>query len=225
MLCTTCGKNNNEKASYCRQCGAVLGSSSNKVKKKADLPTSINAKKRNWKPVLVGVLVFVLVMASIFTIKILSRPSLVSEKEMTIAEDWSLIQDAKTPDANGFVKQYYENVTFTIHEQVRGEDGTGIAKVTVVSPDMEVILNEVFTTLKNSKEQDKQVLAEQVQDRFEEWLGQDHKVTTMELEVPIRRIDDTWMIVPTTEWNNAITGNMAGIFRAYYAEMLREDAE
>jgi hypothetical protein len=196
----------------------------NHLKKKKNT-NKIIENKGKLRPVIIGFTILLVVIASIWIFNVISGSSLVSDKKMTIANEWNLILDAKNPNNKAYVKRYYENVTFTLHEQVRKGDGTGTAKVTVTTPDMRIVLKEVLDSLKDASNQTEQELAEQAQNKIDERISQEHQIITTNIEVPIKRVDGKWKIVPTEEWNKVITSNMAEIFREYYAEILREDLE
>ena len=146
-------------------------------------------------------------------------------KPMSAAQNWDIVVDAQKPAYTGYVKLYYEQVTFVIDEQTHNDDGTGTAKVTVTTPDMQIILEDVLNNLNAGDSLSDEKLAEQAQNRLEELLGQDCETIITTIEVPLEQVDNKWKIVPTEEWNKAITSNMAEIYREYYDRILKEDAK
>ncbi|OLN31727.1 hypothetical protein [Desulfosporosinus metallidurans] len=146
-----------------------------------------------------------------------------SKKPMSYLNDWNIVIDAQRPDYSGFVKLYYEQVTFVIEEQVLNDDGIGTAKVTVTTPNMRIILEKVLSSLSVRGSLSDEELAEQAKNRIELLLKQDSEKITTTIEVPLKRIDGKWKIVPNKEWTNVITSNMAEILREYYAKIIKED--
>lgn len=149
--------------------------------------------------------------------------SIKKPKSMSIANNWDIIVDAQKPEYAGYVKRYYEKVTFVIEEQVDNDDGTGMAKVTVTTPNMGIILEKVLNDLYAEDSLSDEDLAEQAQESMEELLMEDCETITTSIEVSTKYVDGKWKIIPNEEWNKAITSNMAEIYREYYEKIITED--
>jgi len=156
---------------------------------------------------------------------VLFVPRLLPHKLQTYNNNWEIIAGATEPRYTGYVKLYYDQVTFNIDEEIHNKDGTGVAKVTVTTPDMREILDEVFESIEDEDDLSDENLKKFAQDEITDLLSQDHDKTKTTVEVELQRVDGEWQIVPNEDWNQAITCNMAQILRDYFAKVLEEPAE
>lgn len=184
-------------------------------------------KQKGIKQIVI-IMIFVIILAVIVSTGIVIVSLISSSKNpkpMSAAKNWDIVVDAQKPEYTGYVKLYYEQVTFVIDEQTHNDDGTGTAKVTVTTPDMQIILEDVLNNLNAGDSLSDERLAEQAQNHIEELLGQDCATITTTIQVPLEQVDNKWKIVANEEWNKAITSNMAEIYREYYDRILKEDAK
>ena len=180
------------------------------------------SRKPSKKSIIIFTIILVVIVSIGIAISILVS-SHNSKKPMSYLNDWNIVVDAQRPDYSGFMKLYYEQVTFVIEEQVLNDDGIGTAKVTVTTPNMRIILENVLSDLRVKGSLSDGELAVQAKNRIELLLKQDNEKITTSIEVPLKRSDGKWKIVPNKEWTNVITSNMAEILRDYYAKIIKED--
>lgn len=183
---------------------------------------AVLSRKPSKKLIIVVAIILVVIVSIGIAISILVS-SHNSKKPMSYLNDWNIVVDAQRPDYSGFMKLYYEQVTFVIEEQVLNDDGIGTAKVTVTTPNMRIILENVLSDLRVKGNLSDEELAVQAKNCIELLLKQDNEKITTSIEVPLKRSDGKWKIVPNKEWTNVITSNMAEILREYYAKIIKED--
>ena len=186
--------------------------------------------KKSATVLLSGVVASAIVLLVVFLVlffiqKANSKPNPNSQTDdyvsYAMSDVWSMVSGLQEPDYSGNLALYYSKVTFTINEENYNDDGSGTANVTVITPDM----NVVFATLYDVMEQDPDAFSSDIADKTIEASLMDGKCKMLSstFDVPLQLENGEWKIVPTEEWEKAVTCDMNSILDRYYALFYEEE--
>ncbi|MCL1895969.1 MAG: zinc ribbon domain-containing protein [Clostridiales bacterium] len=226
--CSKCGKEIKDEAKFCPKCGAKQGAQ-NKVAQGHE-ETNAGAPRRQPKEspplnpkaklIVVGAAA---VVAVIVVISLL--PGTISGGKTTgsFFECYAdLVYGADSVEMRDFEEAYYRRVFVTLSEEQYLDDTNGNAIATIVTPDLNIVLADVFEALR-----DKAGLAEDAYDRefssgFIDSLGNHLETVTSTVAVEIVKDRDKWKIVANDEYDKAVTCDLAGLYREYYKRIVEE---
>lgn len=119
-------------------------------------------------------------------------------------------------------KAFWNAVEYRITETTIDNDNTGTAKVTIITPDMAVIMEKAFKQCLSTKNTGitQSELNNQLKTEIVEALADTSKVITTNITMEMVRDNNEWKLMPNEEWQKAVFGGAEEVFNKYMQQYL-----
>ena len=127
-----------------------------------------------------------------------------------------LVYGADNVQMRDFEKAYYDRVFVVLQDEQHDDKTTGHASAVVTTPDMRVVLADVFDSLDKRTGLTPDEYKQAYQQEFVTALAAHSETVTSTVDVDLTKDGKKWKVVPNDEWDQAVTGDLASIYIEYY---------
>jgi hypothetical protein len=188
-------------------------------------PTNDFSHRR--KILIVAVVMVIIVLTGVFIIiyglfvKNDAEPT--SESHETKSYSLSMVDEIVLPEDTGYIGAYIDKVKINLSEEKHNEDGTGSANVTVSTPDLRIIFDELWAKVAD----DPSITSEQMDQWLVEQLSAKNCQISVSEVIPVqlKLVDSNWKIVPNDEFKKAVTGDANIIYEEFLTKVMDKEAK
>jgi hypothetical protein len=239
MFCETCGKElPSRQSSFCPYCGSKVTNQPNPISlsptQSQPLTTQPNKKSASSKRPLVPILIVIFALlgasATVLVLKFSPFKSASRNAEKILPKQASAIDmhqyfkgySSSLESSSAANNAFWSNVEYSIDEINYTDDTSGIAYITLTTPKVSSILNEMFEYCASNENLGKsqQELSAELQTMMVERLSKNTQTASKEIEMEIVKVDETWQLIPNSEWKKSVLGEADNVFSDYLSQYL-----
>lgn len=155
----------------------------------------------------------ILIVISIFLILLLAGCSKETEK-IKLMEVKDSIQGLEKYEPTSKMTSSFDNKIFYKVESIEWNGNSGIASITVTTPDLEIIINDsIDNAIKSCGMNDYNTLLDQVKSDIQEILDSDNcPMLDQEIEMEAEKQGDDYILINNEAFEKIIQGNIEYIF-------------
>jgi uncharacterized Zn finger protein (UPF0148 family) len=240
MFCEQCGRQVKEGIKYCPYCGAgqkgipapavktenkPQKGGKNEKQKKQKITLTEEEKKKRGKRRKIAVIVVVLLCALgaggyFLGIPLYEKITAVpADGQHALSENYrSIILDAGKAEMEDYEQAYYDLVVVELRDEKHGDDGTGTAKAVVTTPDMHLVVADVFAAMQTVELETEEEYNKEFSRVFQEALAAHSETVKTTVEVALEKDGFLWKVVSNAEFEKAVTGDLEQIYLDYYLQ-------